>query len=126
MAGAVEAHAGVKTHFGKFKNWCKGGGPAPDDLADECPDAWVADKPLGTPLGSDELVKKHAGDRMQNEQKLLAELPHFRDLQSAWALLSLSAAQKANHTIRVLPPTLSRTYAEGHDGAIWDTFCEIL
>ena len=77
-------------------------------------------------MWSDEFVKKHAEDRMQNEQKLLAELPHLRDPQSAWALLSLSAAQKANHTIRVLPPTLSRTYAEGHDGAIWDAFCEIL
>ena len=116
----------MKTHFGRLKAWCKGGGPAPDDLADECPDAWVAVKPpelnglivLGTPLGSDEFVKKHAGDRMQNEQKLLAELPHLRDPQSAWALLSLSAAQKANHTIRVLPPTLFRTYAERHDGSI--------
>ena len=72
VAGAVEAHAGVKTHFGKLKAWCKGGGPAPDDLADECPDAWVADKPpelngqimLGTPSGNDEFIKKHAGDRM--------------------------------------------------------------
>ena len=116
----------MKTHFSKLKAWCSGGGPAPDDLADECPDAWVADKPpelngfivLGTPLGSDEFVKKHAGDRMQKEQKLLVEFPHLRDPQSAWALLSWSAAQIAKHTIRVLPPTLSRTYAEGHDGAI--------
>ena len=58
VADKVGQHAGVKTHLGKLRAWCKDGGSAPADLAAAAPDAWTADKPdadnglvvLGTPL----------------------------------------------------------------------------
>ncbi len=34
VAGCVERGAGVKTHLGKIRAWCRGGGPAPADFAD--------------------------------------------------------------------------------------------
>ena len=134
VARQVEEHAGVQTHLGKLRAWCSGGGPPPEDLAAECPEAWTADRPdeanglvvLGTPLGTKAFVEAHARERVQKEQRLLDELPLFKNLQAAWVLLVHSAAQRANHTIRVVPPSLSNCYAAEHDEAMWTAFCAIL
>eukprot|EP00973_Karenia_brevis_P015057 2056424-Karenia_brevis.AAC.1 len=32
VASQVERHAGVRTHTGKLKAWCRGGGPTPPGL----------------------------------------------------------------------------------------------
>lgn len=130
VATAVEQHAGVQTHMGKLKVWCRGGGPPPEDLQQGAPNAWVADKPeaqnglviLGTPLGQPAFVEAHAMDRLAKEQLLLDRLGDVGDLQSGWVLLSQSAVPRANHTVRIVPPSLSRLYAAGHDAALWDAF----
>ena len=44
VAGQVERHAGVKTHLGKLRAWCRGGGAPPEDLAATALGAWVAEK----------------------------------------------------------------------------------
>ena len=133
VAGAVERHAGVQSHIGKLKAWCKAGGPPPADLAEVSADAWKADLPdeengvviLGTPLGREAFVKAHAAKRLEIEQRLLKELPEICDPQVAWVLLSQSAVPRANHTLRVVPPALSSTYARAHDDALWQAFCAI-
>ncbi len=133
VAGLVEEHAGVKSNFGKLRAWCRGGGPAPPDLTDISAEAWTADLPdelnglvvLGTPLGKAAFVEAHARKRLSIEQRLLRELPAIHNPQVAWTLLLQSAVPRANHTLRVLPPTVSAAYAEAHDDAIWQTFCAI-
>ena len=133
VAGRVEALAGVKSNYGKLRAWCRGGGPAPPDLADISEDAWTADLPdeqnglviLGAPLGKAAFVEAHARKRLGTEERLLRELPEIGDPQVAWVLLLQSAVPRANHTLRVLPPTVSANYAEAHDNAIWRAFCAI-
>ena len=64
IASTIEEKAGVRSHLGKLKAWCKQGGHAPEELVRIEPTAWVADKPaasngiivLGAPLGTPELV----------------------------------------------------------------------
>ena len=80
---------------------------------------------LGTPLGTNAFMESFAADRLQKEQKLLDELPKLQDLQCAWVLLSQSAVLRSNHTVRILPPSLSQTYAKKHDAAVWTTFCKL-
>ena len=95
---------------------------------------WTADKPaslngikiLGTPLGSPEFVKKHGRARMDEERSLLDHLPQLQDLQSAWLLLSMSAVPRANHLLRVVPPSQSAEYATAHDDAVWQTLVSLL
>ena len=41
-------------------------------------------------------------------------------------MLSMCAVPRANHTIRILPPSLSRTYAADHDKALWQSSCQLL
>ena len=131
VADHVERVAGVRTHLGKLRAWCRGGGPAPVDLAAASPSAWTADKPaaenglvvLGTPLGTREFVEAHANERMEKEMVLLERLSDLSDLQCKWVLLSQSAVPRANHSLRILPPSLSRRYAEAHDQAVWSAFC---
>ena len=134
VAWKVERHAGVRTHTGKLRAWSKGGGPAPPDLEDIGDEVWTADLPeeengvviLGTPLGKPAFVQEQAVKRMEIENKMLEELPKFASSQAAWALLLQSAVPRANHTIRVVPPSQSAAYADLHDAAVWRAFCGIM
>ena len=125
----MHRHAGVKTNLGKVKVWSRGGGDAPEGLEsawqgrkNECENGLVV---LGTPLGSKAFVEAFAEERLRKEAQLLDELPKLGDLQCAWALLSQSAVLRANHTVRILPPTSSQMYAQKHDAAVWKTFCKM-
>ena len=47
------------------------------------------------------------------------------DLQCGWVMLSMSAVPRANHMIRMVPPSLVHVYSLAHDNAIWDCFCKM-
>ena len=81
---------------------------------------------LGTPLGTPAYAAAHAAERLAEEKRLLAELPELPDLQCAWLLLYFSAAARANHLLRVVPPGEIATYAMLHDDAVWDALCSLL
>ena len=66
---------------------------------------------LGTPMGSAEFVQAQAEKRMAKEEFLLSRIQELPDLQCSWVLLSQCAAPRANHTIRILPPSLANAYA---------------
>ena len=134
VARAVEQHAGVRTHLGKLRAWCREERACPKDMADLPAGVWVADAPLakrglkvlGTPMGTSEFVASFATQRQQEEQRLLDALPTVPDLQCAWLLLACSAVPRANHLLRVLTPEASEPYAQWHDGALWDCFVELM
>ena len=134
VASLVHRRAGVQSNLGKLRGWARGGGPAPPGLAAIEPKAWVADQPaaangimvLGSPLGQDAYVAAQADMRLDSERQYLREISQVPDPQCAWLLLSQSAAARAVHTLRTVPPRLSQTYAEAHDTALWKTFCQIL
>jgi len=134
VTGEVERIAGIRTNLGKLQLYCKAGGPCPPGFEDfqaqraiEAQPIWTCDAPqiehrgivvLGSPLGTEEFCKAHAEKRMKIEQELLDWIPQVPTLQIAWLLLYFCAAQRANHLIRLLPPTLSAEYAARHDRAI--------
>ena len=134
VARHVESHAGIRSHTGKLKAWCRGEGAAPDELADVSADAWTADLPdhenglviLGVPLGKPEYIAAHAEKRMMAENKLLKEIPLLADGQKAWDLLAYSAVPRADHCIRTLPPSQSQGYARIHDDGLWGAFLGLL
>ena len=134
VAGAVERHAGVQSHLGKLRAWCRGGGPAPADVAELGPKVWRANLPddlnglvvLGAPLGRDAFVQAHGRERLPKEERLLEQIQRMKDPQCAWAMLSQSAVPRATHTLRTVPPTLAMPYARAHDQALWSCFCTIL
>ena len=130
----VANQAGIRTNLGKLQLYSKEGGACPpgfDDFqalrAENTTPIWTCDAPhnyqrgivvLGSPLGTEEFIKAHAEKRMGIEQQLLDWIPRLPTLQIAWLLLYYCAAQRANHLIRLLPPSLSVDYAEKHDRAI--------
>ena len=128
---AVHHHAGVKTNTGKLRAWNRAGGPPPRGFTAE---HWTADKAdaengvriLGTPLGTPAYAAAHAAERLAEEKRLLAELPNLPDHQCAWLLLYFSAAARANHLLRVVPPDDIAPYAALHDDDIWNTLCSLL
>ena len=133
VTGEVEKIAGIRTNLGKLQLYSAAGGSCPPGFADiaahraiESP-IWTMDAPqlenrgivvLGSPLGSVEFCKAHADKRMQIEQQLLDWIPKIPTVQISWLLLYFCAAQRANHLIRLLPPSLSIEYADKHDVAI--------
>ena len=63
---------------------------------------------------------------MKDEQHLLNMLPKLPDLQCAWLLLYFSAAARANHLLRVVPPAEVAGYAEQHDDAMSEALRALL
>ena len=126
VTGEVERIAGIRTNLGKLQLYSKDNGPCPPGF-EEFPSVWTCDAPdiknrgivvLGSPLGTVEFCRAHAEKRMTVEQQFLDWIPKLPSLQIAWLLLYFCAAQRANHLIRLLPPSLSMEYAEKHDAAI--------
>ena len=58
---------------------------------------------LGAPIGHPAFIQAWADERLQEERRLLHELPELPDLQCAWLLLALCASPRANHALRTLP-----------------------
>ena len=130
----VETLAGIRTNLGKLQLYCAGGGEAPRGFeemqamrTEDAKKIWTSDSPqpqdrgiivLGSPLGSPEFCEAFANERMRKEEKLLAWLPELEDAQVSWLLLYFCAVPRANHILRLLPPSLSVKYAEKHDQAI--------
>ena len=73
---------------------------------------------LSTPVGHADFVQAWADARLQEERRLLDELPRLPDLQCAWLLLLFCASPRANHALRTLPPSESASYARAHDQAV--------
>lgn len=126
VTGEVERIAGIRTNLGKLQLYSKNGGSCPQGFED-FPSVWTCDAPdtknrgivvLGSPLGTVEFCKAHAEKRMIVEEQFLDWIPKLPTFQVAWLLLYFCAAQRANHLIRLLPPSLSTEYAEKHDHAI--------
>ena len=131
---SISSKAGVQTHLGKLEVWSPCGGAAPPGVAQLSPTAWKGDAPdhenglviLGAPLGHPTFVQTHAENRMEEEQHLLQFLPEFEDLQAAWVLLLHCASPRANHLLRLLPPSASAPCARSHDDALRECCSQLL
>ena len=138
VTGQIEEHAGIRTQLGKLKMWSKTRGPCPEGFKNIAgPDvflnmekAWVGNAPpherglkiLGTPIGHDDFIKAFCEKRIIEERKFLGEVCLLSDVQCAWILLLFCGAPRANHVLRVAPPSLSKAYALNHNNAIWECF----
>ena len=65
-------------------------------------------------------------ERIAKERELWDAIPTFPDLQCAWQLLLQNANPRANHTMRTLPPSVSRGQCEAHDEGIWSTAKQLM
>ena len=81
---------------------------------------------LGTPIGHQDFVQAWAARRLEEEERLLSQLPKLPDLQCSWLLLLLCASPRANHALRTVPPLEIQAYARAHDQAMWHTLKQCL
>ena len=125
---SIETRAGVTANLGKTRVYNRDGGPAPPGIAELGANVWRGAAPeaergfvaLGTPLGHPRFVAAHTDTRLLDEVRLLQEL------QCAWLLLAMCASPRADHLLRTLPPSLSASYARGHDDAVWRCLLALL
>ena len=130
----VSTGAGVRTHLGNLRLWSKAGGECPPGFEQFGAKVWAGGaepaergvKILGTPLGHPEFVAAHAAERMAEEKSFLDKLFDVPDLQVAWLLLLFCGVPRANHLLRVLPPSAAASYARDHDRALWECLCSLL
>ena len=83
-------------------------------------------KILGTPVGSPEFVHVLTRDRLDEERLLWEAINWVPDLQCAWQILAQCAGPRCHHFVRTVPPSESRSYAEGHDAGMMETMCSLL
>ena len=127
LQAALWRVAGIRLHQGKTRAWNKGT-TVPEHVEDISPEAWqpAGIKVLGTPIGYDQFVAEKMSERIAKERELWDAIPTARDLQCASQLLLQSANPRANHTMRTLPPSVSRVYCEAHDEGIWSTAKQLM
>ena len=134
VTSSIETRAGVTANLGKTRVYNRDGGPAPPGIAELGANVWHGDTPeaergfvaLGTLLGHPRFVAAHTDTRLLDEARLLQELPVLTDPQCAWLLLAMCASPRADHLLRTLPPSLSASYARGHDDAVWRCLLALL
>ena len=62
----------------------------------------------------------------RRHQTLLGRVPAVQDVQSAWSLLLHCAGSRANYLLSVVRPDLVRSFAERHNGGLWQRLARIL
>ena len=130
----VSSKAGIHTHLGKLRLWSKTGGERPPGFEEFDNEVWAGGaetakrgiKVLGTPRGHSDFVAAHADKRITDEKRFLDKVAQLGDLQCAWLLLTFCAVPRANHMLRILPPSAVEPYAKSHDDAIWGCFCQLM
>jgi len=145
VADTVQRVSGIYTNLGKLQMYSRAGGTPPPGLAELELDAgdinelsehtiWKGDATapnrgivvLGSPIGSFEFCKEFAEKRMVEENRLLAHIQELGDLQVSWLLLYMCAVPRANHLLRIVPPSMSKNYAFQHSASIFCTLEKLL
>ena len=79
---------------------------------------------LDTPVGYPDFVltwAAWAAQRLEEEDRLLRQLPNLPDLQCSWLLLPLIVTPRACDALRTVPPQDILAYTRAHDQAVWQT-----
>ena len=71
-------------------------------------------------------VLKFLEQKIDEQRVLLERIPQVLDTQSAWPLLSFSAAARANFFLRKLTQTSQTSSAASHDDGVWQCLCRVL
>ena len=137
-------HACIQVHHGKTQVWNRGGiRPESTEILTQVvrisdPDAvvWKRDaeipdqergvRVLGAPIGSSECVLAQLNAKSREQRLLFQRIPAVPDLQSAWLLLLLCGATRANFWLRMVRPELTAQFAEQHDNNVWQCFATLL
>ena len=83
-------------------------------------------KVLGIPTGRQEYVQEFLAYKTRQQQVLFQRIPWVNDTQSAFLLLSMCGATRANFWLRAVRPEDTEEFARRHDENVWACFREIL
>ena len=83
-------------------------------------------KVLGIPIGKQEYVQEFQAHKSRQQQVLFQRTPWVNDTQSAFLLLSMCGATRANFWLRAVRPEDTEDFARRHDENVWACFREIL
>ena len=75
-------------------------------------------KVLGAPIGHPDFVAEFLAKKSREHEVLFDRIPAMEDLQSAWLVLLICAAPRANFWLRMVRPEMVAQFAESHDNPI--------
>ena len=140
----IFAHTQIKMHYGKTQVWNRGGVTprgveALTRAAQEVkrgaivwrgdarlPEAQQGVKILGIPVGQPGFVRTFLEQKSEEHVLLFEWIPAMEDPQSAWLILVMCAATRANFWLRGVQPDLTESFAETHDTHVWECLRQIL
>ena len=123
VTATIEREAGVAANLGKTRVYHARRGPAFASSARKFGAATSLPQSAGLLLWAcrSAFIRSCASNRLEEERRLLAQLPQLPDLQCAWLLLLFCAAPRAQHLLRTVPLAAIAEYARAHDDDVWRT-----
>ena len=140
----LRTHAHIQVHHGKTQVWNRGGF-LPNGVEELTRAArmlkpgavvWKGDpslpasqqglKVLGIPVGQPAFVREFLENKSREQTVLFQRIPWVNDPQSAWLLLSMCAATRANFWLRGVRPEQTEEFADRHDANVWNCLRTIL
>ena len=83
-------------------------------------------KVLGIPIGKQEYAQEFLAHKSRQQQVLFQRIPWVNDTQSAFLLLSMCGATRANFWLRAVRPEDTEDFARQHNENVWACLREIL
>ena len=129
------AEARIRLNSGKTRVWNQGG-RQPPHISSLGEGVWVGDHVapaeqrgitvLGAPLGTQAYIQASLAATLAKHMPLLQSIPTLHDLQASWLLLLFTASPRCNYLLRLLPPELTRQFAQDHDAAVTTCLAQLL
>lgn len=109
-----------------FPIWLSGGTPTSDPFDPRMKRAKEGVVTLGTPIGTDNFVKRYLANKVSGVQKLLEMIEKLDNPQCEWIMLRNSAFGKFGSRLRTVPTALALPAANAVDKIVADTFSRVV
>lgn len=77
-------------------------------------------------MGTQAYIQASLAATLAKHLPLLQSIPALHDLQASWLLLLFTASPRCNYLLRLLPPELTRQFAQDHDAAVTTCLAQLL
>ena len=119
VVNEIENGTGIRPNLGKTECWAANVSEAPTGIPEldapyPSPPVWKGNLPLaerglmilGSPIGTEDFVKKVLAEKLAEESEFLERIVEISDVQLSWLLMYFCGSPRASYLLRTIPNRL--------------------